>query len=1255
MSQAAKNVDEVLHDEIVIISERRRVQGQPNPANPHEPTSERAAGTEGLTGLALSGGGVRSAAFCLGFIQGMCSVGRMKAFDFLSTVSGGGYAGAMFSSEVAQKKGVKIDWRSEAERKQDSDFGSRLDIEPNPDGGQSERVTHLSMHGRMMSNFLRLFSRHLWGLLVNLAFAVSGIVAIAGVLAYVMRWPWDKDIMPYLRQLQFTTDLTKPFFFATIAFLIWLASHFAAYFARAFDRRVPAFTQYTYLLLLAMILLGLISVLALGDVDVTSIISSNELSANVQDRINKILNWITVGLGGVLAATLIPYLSPHRLLKSGQTDAGPVQHAIFNVAGKALLVGAPLGIFYVLVHENISGETQLRANSDQLEISHIKLPDRFIPKLEADSISDDAVERRIAIRMLAAMRDIPVKRMEQSNLEFPNKDVEKWLQLSADRKRDAEDIGILEGWVQGLASAIHVNEAFAERIEQEYELRDLRNKIVQRLNIRCLSDPELFLSLTTDLGDSQTSGTGGTNDLTDSSGNEVSSHAKDAGRDSKFLHRFGQPTVHGGKVLEFLKPDDLLAKLHLEDHQDKSQLIHAIEELQSAYQQLEKRYGAHRLPKDASEGSIRNSVPIAIVDVARERTRKRRENYLIGGPYLTALQQAAENKKDFVDQYEHTISDANDAKSKKESKAKSEEQSVDNPILSNESAVEDSVAESANSEYHVNTSDLSELNKQRDRHAQIVNQLARQVRENNWKLLHALYPSFISTQDTTYAYVVNRADQSSRLRIIGISLLIFLVVGFFVNLNTTSLHGVYRDQLAEIWLADPKMKMQDLDTCSAGGPYHLVNCTVNRMGHRSDPDAEGKSRFVISQKYCGTKKIGYRETATYQDGKTKLADAVAISGAAVTSINAPTFLHQLILFLSNFRLGQWLPNPQSYRPDFYWPSPIRSFSNLLWYPEQRSHLFVSDGGHLDNSGLGALLERRCEFMVCVDAGHDPTYKFVDLLKVVQASRSKYGIEIDIIDKDGDSQHVTKWLDPLRPNTDGISESHFIVAKVKYPEVEKPAILIFAKLTVTSDEPLELVEMARNDSHFPHDPTSNQFLTPEVFDSYLSLGRCVARELSEYIDAGKLAPFDLPLGWSQPQLAPIETQMHDSESPTHEATNPGLKKLQAKLEANAFDITGIQFATSTLSQWFQDGATQQSTDTSVPDMVFRWAKETGLDAAAEPRKQFCAELTKLAKENLDYVQLNEHFAEEIGQVLCDLGGRSKFAIRLRRSSSKQANA
>jgi hypothetical protein len=45
-------------------------------------------------GLALSGGGIRSATFCLGVLRGLAKRGLLKRFDYLSTVSGGGYVGS---------------------------------------------------------------------------------------------------------------------------------------------------------------------------------------------------------------------------------------------------------------------------------------------------------------------------------------------------------------------------------------------------------------------------------------------------------------------------------------------------------------------------------------------------------------------------------------------------------------------------------------------------------------------------------------------------------------------------------------------------------------------------------------------------------------------------------------------------------------------------------------------------------------------------------------------------------------------------------------------------------------------------------------------------------------------------------------------------------------------------------------------------------------------------------------------------------
>jgi hypothetical protein len=60
-------------------------------------------------GLALSGGGIRSATFCLGFLQVLAGHDVLRRLDFLSTVSGGGYCGGfadLTSSFLDQERHV---------------------------------------------------------------------------------------------------------------------------------------------------------------------------------------------------------------------------------------------------------------------------------------------------------------------------------------------------------------------------------------------------------------------------------------------------------------------------------------------------------------------------------------------------------------------------------------------------------------------------------------------------------------------------------------------------------------------------------------------------------------------------------------------------------------------------------------------------------------------------------------------------------------------------------------------------------------------------------------------------------------------------------------------------------------------------------------------------------------------------------------------------------------------------------------------
>lgn len=71
-----------------------------------KPSNEK----EPRIGLALSGGGIRSATFCLGLLRGLATNQLLRRIKYMSTVSGGGYIGATLGL-LAQKHGIE-----EAER-----------------------------------------------------------------------------------------------------------------------------------------------------------------------------------------------------------------------------------------------------------------------------------------------------------------------------------------------------------------------------------------------------------------------------------------------------------------------------------------------------------------------------------------------------------------------------------------------------------------------------------------------------------------------------------------------------------------------------------------------------------------------------------------------------------------------------------------------------------------------------------------------------------------------------------------------------------------------------------------------------------------------------------------------------------------------------------------------------------------------------------------------------------------------------------
>ena len=115
------SVDDVCGAELTLINDRRRENGRKDvasfsfgpPAPESKPLSQEPV--RDTVGVALSGGGIRSAAFCLGGLQALDVAGAMPRIDYLSTVSGGGYIGCSLTAGMSTSGG-KIPFPSEIRR-----------------------------------------------------------------------------------------------------------------------------------------------------------------------------------------------------------------------------------------------------------------------------------------------------------------------------------------------------------------------------------------------------------------------------------------------------------------------------------------------------------------------------------------------------------------------------------------------------------------------------------------------------------------------------------------------------------------------------------------------------------------------------------------------------------------------------------------------------------------------------------------------------------------------------------------------------------------------------------------------------------------------------------------------------------------------------------------------------------------------------------------------------------------------------------
>lgn len=373
--------------------------------------------------------------------------------------------------------------------------------------------------------------------------------------------------------------------------------------------------------------------------------------------------------------------------------------------------------------------------------------------------------------------------------------------------------------------------------------------------------------------------------------------------------------------------------------------------------------------------------------------------------------------------------------------------------------------------------------------------------------------------------------------------LAFLAVAAGPNLsflNVSSLHMFYRARLARSYLgaanptrlggdplgpvphASPLVPVDRVDARddipqqayaphAAGGPVHIVNTCLNQT---RDP-----GQFIINQDSKGlllSVAPGGWVRGSHMDGwqqaresNLSLAAWTAISGAAF----APGLGHMTrpglaaLAMFSGIRLGYWWDRhaagvrEEADRPGL---PLLRKTLYILrecfgaFSVHSSRNWFLSDGGHFENTGAYALLQRECELIVLADCGADPDYRFADLERLVRRARIdlQAGLSFMKPRNTGDPR-LRGAFGSLNDLASSESQACLALARIRYASGEEGRLVV-VKPNVSTKLPIDLINFKAAHPDFPQQPTTDQFFDEAQWESYFQLGNVIGRELDAWL-------------------------------------------------------------------------------------------------------------------------------------------------------------
>jgi hypothetical protein len=311
-----------------------------------------------------------------------------------------------------------------------------------------------------------------------------------------------------------------------------------------------------------------------------------------------------------------------------------------------------------------------------------------------------------------------------------------------------------------------------------------------------------------------------------------------------------------------------------------------------------------------------------------------------------------------------------------------------------------------------------------------------------------------------------------------------------VLLNRLYLEEAYPDRIKRVY--------EDLRDKRLSRPLPVINITLNLMkGDRLAWQERKAETFTVSPLHSGNQLLGYRRSRYYGgESGIPLGLAFTISGAAASPNMGYMISSPLVSFLMamfNVRLGWWLGNPgpagnRTFKRDVphFAVGPIVAEA-LSMADDKRPYVYLSDGGHFENLGLYEMVLRRCHLIVVSDASTDPDYKFDSLGMALRKIRIDLGIPIEF---NQDFNIYTQY-----PSKDSKYASVGIIRYSCVDDECTDGVLIYIKASLSqTNEPRDVLHYHLENESFPQEFIGDQWFSESQFESYRVLGSHIVDEI-----------------------------------------------------------------------------------------------------------------------------------------------------------------